>query len=126
MSAEKPGAWPLTHEEVRRWLEEQEWKVAVTAPDNPHAYCLRPNTDAVMFWRIVLHIREHGYQYRWGRGEYTQLRAGDYDYWTMGAPLERTLLINRKHRDQTAKDEAEGKAGCGPVDPEDARRKRGG
>jgi hypothetical protein len=44
----------------------------------------------------------------------------------MVAPLESTILINRKDERQTARDEAEGKAGCGPVDPEDARRKRGG
>jgi hypothetical protein len=78
-----------------------------------------------MFQRIVLHIRENGYQYRWGPGEYTQLRVDAHDLWTMGGSLEATILINRKHETQTAKDEAEGKAGCGPVDPEDARSKRG-
>ena len=126
-STEKPAfEWPLTHEEVEEWCRSVQWQEAVTAPDNPHSYTLRYNTDPIMFWRVVLHIREHGYQYRWGRREYTQYRADDHDLWTMGAPLESTILINRKHRDQTARDEAEGKAGCGPVDPEDAHRKRGG
>jgi hypothetical protein len=126
VSAEIPGEWPLTHEEVEAWCRVVEWREAVTAPDNPHSYTLRRNTDPIMFWRVVLHIREHGYQYRWGRREYTQLRADSHDMWTMGAPAECTILINRKAVEQTKKDEAEGKAGCGPVDPEDARRKRGG
>jgi hypothetical protein len=125
MSAEKPGEWPLTHEEVEQWCRSVEWHFAVTRPDNPHSYTLRRHTDLYVFQKVVLHIREFGYQYRWGRGEYTQYRADAHDMWTMGAPLEATILINRKHETQTAKDEAEGKAGCGPVDPEDARHKRG-
>ena len=125
MSAERPGEWPLTHQEIEDWCRAQRWRFAKSAPDNPHFYVLKRETDPIMFERIVLHIREYGYQYRWGRGEFTQYRADEHDMWTMGNPLETTILVNRKHETQTAKDEAEGKAGCGPVDPEDARRKTG-
>lgn len=111
-------SWPLTDEEVERWLGEQTWKVAVTAPHNPHSYALRHECDdPVMFQRVVLHIREHGYIYRWGSGHYIQYRAGGYDCWTMGNALEATILINRKSTEQAERDEAEGKAGCGPIDP---------
>jgi hypothetical protein len=125
VSAEKPGEWPLTHDEIEEWCRAQTWHFAKTMADNPHYYVLKRETDPIMFQRVVLCIREFGYQYRWGRGEYTQYRADAHDMWTLGNALETSILINRKHETQTAKDEAEGKAGCGPVDPEDARRKRG-
>ena len=124
MRVERSCEWPLTHREVMEWCRAQRWRFAKTAPHNPHSYVLKRQTDSLMFQKVVLHIREFGYQYRWGRGEYTQYRADDHDLWTMGSAIECTILINRKHATQTAKDEAEGKAGCGPVDPEDARRKR--
>ena len=125
MSADKPGEWPLAPKEVAEWCRAQRWHFAKTAADNPHFYVLKRETDPIMFMKIVLCVREYGYQYRWGRGEYTQYRIDTFDLWTMGSALETTILINMKHVSQTTKDEAEGKAGCGPVDPEDARRKRG-
>jgi hypothetical protein len=44
----------------------------------------------------VLHLREHGYRYRWGKSQYVQLEVDGSAYWTMGADLESTVLINRK------------------------------
>jgi len=125
VSADRSGEWPLTHEEVEKWCRAQTWHFAKMMVNNPHHYVLKRETHPIMFQRVVLYIREFGYQYRWGRGEYTQYRADSHDMWSMGNALETTIIINRKHEAQTAKDEAEGKAGCGPVEPEDARRKRG-
>lgn len=78
MSAERPGEWPLTPEEVEEWCRAQRWHFAKTMADNPHYYVLKRETDPIMFQRVVLCIREFGYQYRWGRGEYTQCRADEH------------------------------------------------
>lgn len=46
--------------------------------------------------RAVQFIRAHGYQNLFERRWYTQLDIGEHTYWTMGAPVEETILINRK------------------------------
>jgi hypothetical protein len=109
VSAESPGEWPLTHEEVEEWCRSVEWRFAVTRPDNPHNYTLRRNTDPIEFQRIVLHIREFGYQQKWWGADYTMYRADGHHMWTMGAPLEATILINRKTDEQVREDERTGK-----------------
>jgi hypothetical protein len=109
VSAERPGGWPLSHEEVEAWCRSVEWRFAVTRPDNPHSYTLKRNTDPIMFQKVVLHIREFGYQQRWWGAEYTMYRADGHHMWTMGAPLEATILINRKTEKQVQEDERTGK-----------------
>ena len=66
-------------------------------PENPHEYTLRREwaSDAD-FVRAVLFIRAHGYQNLFEGSWYTQLDIDDHTYWTMGAPVEETILINRK------------------------------
>jgi len=75
----------------------QQWIFAKTMPENPHEYTLRREwpSDAD-FVRAVLFIREHGYQNLFEGRWYTQLDIGEHTYWTMGAPVEETILINRK------------------------------
>ena len=109
MSAEKPGEWPLTHKEVEEWCRSVEWRLAVTRPDNPHSYTLRRHTDLYVFQEVVLHIREFGYQQRWWGADYTMYRADGHHMWTMGGPLETTILINRKTDAQVGEDERTGK-----------------
>lgn len=48
------------------------------------------------FELAVLFIREYGYQSKYSGRVYTQYDAGHYFYWSMGAPLSSTSLINRK------------------------------
>ena len=43
-------------------------------------------------------IRAHGYQNQFEGSWYTQLDVGGHTYWTMGAPVAETILINRKRR----------------------------
>ena len=50
---------------------------------------------AEMFNEFVLHIRKHGYADNFMGQEYTYFNVGDYRYWSMGAPLKETILINR-------------------------------
>ncbi len=82
-----------------------QWRFAVTRPDNPHSYTLRRHTDLIMFQKIVLHTREFDYQQRWWGTDYTMYRADGHHMWTMGVPLEATILINRKTDAQVGEDE---------------------
>ncbi len=65
--------------------------------------------DRGLFGAVVLHIREFGYEYRWWGRAYTQLRIGDFAYWTMGDPLECTIVINRKPWQRVEEDRRTGR-----------------
>ena len=42
-----------------------------------------------------MYIREHGYRQRWGPYNHHHIDLDGWKYWTMGAPLAETILINR-------------------------------
>ena len=88
----------LTPEQCQDALESHLWIFAKTMPDNPHEYTLRKQWDDDLFVEVVKHIRSNGYTAYFGGRPYTQLDVGDFFYWTMGAPLGETILINRKRR----------------------------
>jgi hypothetical protein len=97
MSAERPGQWPLTHQEFEAWVASSPWQDAVTAVMNPHQYSLkRRSPDPRTFEMAVLHIREFGSQEYFGGQEYSYYEAAGHRYWTMMNPLEWTILVNRK------------------------------
>jgi hypothetical protein len=82
---------------VARLLLVQQWIFAKTMPDNPHWYTLRKNwqRDADFAWTVET-IRRYGYEEIYEGRPYTVLDIDDMKYWTMGAPVEETILINRK------------------------------
>ena len=66
----------------------------------PHEYTLRNKApDPVRFERVVAHIRSVGYVIPWGKYNNTYLDFDGWRYWTMGAPIEETTLINRAKLD---------------------------
>ena len=80
------------------------WQFARTMPHMPHEYTLRKQARErgleSEFESAVRLIREEGYGQRYGSRVYTYFDVGDdggtvWQYWTMGAPYERTILINR-------------------------------
>jgi hypothetical protein len=81
----------------RELIAKSRWIFAKTMPQNPHYYMLRKEyaSDAE-FVRFVEIIRRYGYRYQYGGYWYIQLDVDEWFYWTMGAPLEETILINRK------------------------------
>jgi hypothetical protein len=106
----------LTHAEVRRWLESRRWIFARSRPTNPHSYTLRREADdEAMFEAVVEHIREFGQPYPWWGTIYIQYVAGTHAYWTMGAAVKDTLLINRKTLERVRLDQLTNK-GSEPVD----------
>lgn len=108
----------LTHAEVGRWLESQRWIFARSRPTNPHSYCLRREAgEDAMFEAVVEHIREFGQPYPWWGTVYLQYVAGSHAYWTMGAAVKDTILINRKSLEQVRLDQLTNKGGGGIVWP---------
>ena len=80
---------------------------------NPHEYTCRIWGDEETFLRVVLHLREHGRQEVYGGDTYTYYVADGFKYWTMGADLMSTILVDRKPVGQDVGDEGmeEGPAG---------------
>jgi hypothetical protein len=84
------------HDSIEILITDSNWIFAKTMPENPHYYMLRKECENdVDFVRFVETIREHGHGYKFKGREYTRLIVGDWYYWTMGSPIEETILINR-------------------------------
>lgn len=94
-SIEKLG--PEDAERMRRLLTVHPWIFAKTAAKtNPHHYTLRSDWDKKDFEWVIETLRANGYTERfWGK-DYTMFSADGFKYWTMGAPVFETILINRK------------------------------
>jgi hypothetical protein len=76
------------------YIDSVRWKEAKSMPNVPHSYTIRewkPDT----FEQAVMIIRTFGVSERFYSKSYTYLYWGDYKYWTMGEPLEETIIINR-------------------------------
>ena len=88
-------------EEIRSFLDSCEWTYAKTMPDWPHYYIVRKNVDEAMFVKTVEHIRAHGYEARFFKQKHVHFDDDTYSYWTMGAPIGQTTIINRCLKENT-------------------------
>ncbi len=88
---------PADLERVKDLLLAQKWIFAKTMPGNPHWYTLRKRweRDEDFAWTVET-IRRYGYEEIYEGWPYTVLHIDDMKYWTMGAPVDETILINRK------------------------------
>lgn len=81
------------------------WRNAKTMPECPHEYTVRDLSpggakttamgDAEFEWFVRL-IRDEGVLAEWGGQTRPYLRVGGWKYWTMGAPVDETTIINRE------------------------------
>jgi len=81
--------------ELREFVNNEEWTYAKTMPMWPHEYLVRERVDESLFVQLVQHIRAHGYQGSFYQKEITYYDECGLVYWTMGSPLEETIIINR-------------------------------
>ena len=84
-------------ERISDLLLAQQWIYAKTMPDNPPWYTLRKRwqRDEDFAWTVET-IRRYGYEEIYEGRSYTVLNIDGMKYWTMGAPVAETTLINRK------------------------------
>ncbi len=86
-------------EEIARLLKLEKWQWAKTMRGIPHEYIDRwkwmKMTDEE-FINIFNAQRETGVHERWGTYNFPYLYVDGYKYWTMGAPLEETYILNRQ------------------------------
>jgi hypothetical protein len=81
---------------ISELLFHQHWVFAKTMPKHPHWYTLRKNwNNDSDFDKVVDFIRQNGrIEYFLGK-PYTVLDIEDMKYWTMGAAVIDTILINK-------------------------------
>ena len=87
----------VDYEKLRKMIARCEWTFAKTMPFAPHEYIVKercPLSDEEFEYFVNMQ-REHGIRERWGKYNNPYLYIDDYKYWTMGAPLEDTTVINR-------------------------------
>ncbi len=87
--------------EIRNLIDTEKWRYAKTMPKWPHEYILRKNVDEALFVAMVKHIRAHGYLGYFYSREITYYDEAGLTYWTMGAPVDETILINRCPKENT-------------------------
>ena len=80
---------------LREFIASSKWIFAKTMPEWPHEYIVRERVDENLFVQLVRHIRANGYEGKFYRKSITYFGEGGMVYWTMGAPLEETTIINR-------------------------------
>jgi hypothetical protein len=76
-------------------VDEEQWTYAKTMPEWPHEYLVRGRVDGARFETLVTHIRSHGYEGHFYSKSITYCEESGFLYWTMGAPLAETTIINR-------------------------------
>ncbi len=87
----------LNYDKLREMIARCEWTFAKTMPQCPHEYIVRgkcPLSEDEFLYFINMQ-RNYGKVERWGKYNNPYLYIDDYKYWTMGAPLEETTVINR-------------------------------
>ena len=82
--------------DFKKYIESSRWQFAHTMKFIPHSYTKRmwagQETD---FEKAVMFIRENGVVEKFGKREFTYYYLDGLKYWSMGAPLDETILINR-------------------------------
>lgn len=75
------------------------WRFAITMQYVPHSYTVRGQMPVEEFEAFVHFIRGNGHLANYGSFQTTYLKLGQHKYWTMGEPVEDTVIINRCHED---------------------------
>jgi hypothetical protein len=102
-TAGRVGHMPYTTDDARPYIAKVRWQFAKTMPQWPHEYTvLQWKTDLETEFRaFVALIRSEGIVKPWPRDSktpryhHTYLELGEWEYWTMGEPVDETTLINR-------------------------------
>lgn len=92
---------PALSSELQDFIQSVQWTYAKTMPDWPHEYIVRNRVDEKHFIKLVTHIRSFGYEGKFYKRPITYFDHDGMTYWTMGAPLDETTIINRCRKEDT-------------------------
>lgn len=86
--------------QIQDFIARQKWVFAKTMPQHPHEYVVKKNLSFFnqrLFEQITSYIRLYGRDERYlGTHPVRQyLYLGEWKYWTMGAPVLQTTILNR-------------------------------
>ena len=89
----KPEDWDRLREMIARC----QWTFAKTMPWCPHEYIVRGKCPLSEdeFLYFIDKQRNYGKVERWGKYITPYLYIDEYKYWTMGAPVEETIVMKR-------------------------------
>lgn len=84
----------MTEKQIKDYIKVARWQ---TAKDGSHAYTVKKWDAglAISFEEYVMHIRENGYADYFYKKKYMYFDIDGYKYWSMGAALNITIIINR-------------------------------
>lgn len=89
----------MTAEEFQEFCDSVEWHWSKTYERTfPHWYCVREEVGDAKFEEAVKFIREHHIKRFFFKKVFGYYDCGEYTFWTMGNPIERTRIINRALR----------------------------
>jgi len=87
---------------IKEFINESIWIFAKTyAKTWPHEYIVRDKVDESLFLGFVKHIRTNGYIGKFYKKDITYFNESNKVYWTMGASIEETTIINRCNKEQS-------------------------
>ncbi|HZL79374.1 MAG TPA: hypothetical protein VFC17_11030 [Candidatus Limnocylindrales bacterium] len=93
-----PNPFPL---ELQNFVKEAKWTFAKTMPQWPHEYIVRDQVDESLFEQLVRHIRANGNAGAFYQETYIYFEEDGMLYWTMGAPINETTIINRCRKENS-------------------------
>ena len=96
---------------IREFVSKYPWTFAKTyAEFAPHEYYVKDKLDETgqeEFVWFVEFIRDYGFDCMFGKQLHTYYELDGHYYWTMGDPIEETLILNRcKVSDYSIKNDA--------------------
>ncbi len=91
----------LFPDHLREFVDAEKWTFAKTMPEWPHEYIVRERVHEELFVSLVCHIRENGYVGKFYSKYITYYEERGMTYWTMGAPLDETTIVNRCRKEDT-------------------------
>lgn len=90
----------MTEDEFIAFTQSSPFQEAKTMKAIPHAYTLiRKAPDPNQFLEAARFIRREGFKRPFYGRVYTYYRVGDFVYWSMDDDVDKTILINRAHKD---------------------------
>lgn len=86
----------LSLESFPEWTRKHLWHYAKTQPKHPHWYIPIEDdgVDPLLFRMAVATIRQNGYWAYFGKKANLHLDVDGWTYWTMGAPIKETRILN--------------------------------